>query len=63
LIDDFAAGAGFIAATIAVCGFIGQAVPALRRRDDETVRAATVLGGLVGLLFGSVITAVAGIKW
>jgi hypothetical protein len=34
---------------IAVCGFLGQAGPALTRKDDQAVRAATVVGGLFGL--------------
>jgi hypothetical protein len=34
---------------IAVCGFIGQVPAALKREDDQTVRAVTVIGGLVGL--------------
>jgi uncharacterized membrane protein len=42
---------GFIAAAIAVFGFLGQAPSAIARREDATVRAATVIGGLVGLGF------------
>jgi hypothetical protein len=42
---------GFIAAAIAVCGFLGQAAPVLMRKDDQTVRALTVVGGLIGLRF------------
>jgi hypothetical protein len=49
IISDAASGVGFIAATIAVCGFLGQVGPALKRQEDEEVRAATVVGGLVGL--------------
>jgi hypothetical protein len=49
IISDASSGAGFIAATIAVCGFLGQVWPALTRQDDKAVRAATVVGGLVGL--------------
>jgi hypothetical protein len=51
-IGDVTSGAGFLAAAIAVCGFLGQAAPALMRRDDHTVRALTVAGGLVGLVVG-----------
>jgi hypothetical protein len=49
-IGDAASVAGFLAATIAVFGFLGQAGPALRRQGDLEVRAATVVGGLVGFL-------------
>jgi len=48
--SDAAFGVGFMAATIAVCGFLGQAPAALMRKDDQTVRALTVIGGLVGLV-------------
>jgi hypothetical protein len=48
-ISEAGSGVGFIAAAIAVCGFVGQVVPALTRKDDQAVRAATVIGGLVGL--------------
>jgi uncharacterized membrane protein len=51
--SDFASGAGFIAATIAVCGFLGQTSPALMRKDDQTVRALTVVGGLIGFIFAA----------
>lgn len=42
---------GFIAAAIAVCGFLGQAAPVLMQKDDRVVRALTVVGGLIGLMF------------
>jgi hypothetical protein len=48
IVDDAASTAGFMAAAIVVCGFLGQAPPALRRKDDQTVRARTVVGGLFG---------------
>jgi hypothetical protein len=51
-LGDATSGAGLLAAAIAICGFLGQAAPALRRRDDRTVRALTVIGGLVGLAIG-----------
>lgn len=53
LANDAAAGAGFIAASIAICGFIGQIKPALAREEDPTVRSATVIGGMVGLAFAA----------
>ena len=44
-----AAGAlGLMAAAIAVFGFLTQAPAALARKSDQTLRAATVVGGLVG---------------
>jgi hypothetical protein len=42
---------GFVAAAIAVCGFLGQAAPVLMGKDDQRVRALTVVGGLIGLTF------------
>jgi hypothetical protein len=50
IVSDSASFAGFTAAMIAICGFIGQAKPALSRQDDKEVRAAAVVGGLVGLV-------------
>jgi hypothetical protein len=50
LINDFASGAGFVAACIAVFGFLMQVPPALVKADEKAVRAATVVGGLGGLL-------------
>jgi hypothetical protein len=49
-IGDAASGAGLVAACIAVGGFLMQAPSALVRADDREVRAATVVGGLAGLL-------------
>jgi hypothetical protein len=47
-VDDAAACAGFMAAAIAVCGFLFQAPSALAHKGDEAVRAAMVGGGLFG---------------
>lgn len=57
-ISDAASGVGFIAAAIAVCGFLGQVGPALKRQEDEEVRAATVAGGLFGLVAAAVFVVV-----
>jgi len=37
-----------MAAAIAVFGFLVQAPAALARKDDQTLRATTVVGGLAG---------------
>lgn len=55
---DAAGVAGFMAATIAVCGFLIQAPSALARKDDQAVRVATVIGGLVGFGIAMAILAV-----
>ncbi|MGN6557486.1 MAG: hypothetical protein ACTHLH_05695 [Solirubrobacterales bacterium] len=47
-VNDVAGSVGFMAASIAVGGFLLQALPTLNRRGDEDVRAAAVTGGLVG---------------
>jgi len=49
LTSDVATGFGLAAVMIAVCGFIGQVPAALKREDEQTVRAVTVIGGLCGL--------------
>jgi hypothetical protein len=51
LLNDAIAAAGFIAASIAVGGFIGQVGPALAREEDGAVRSAVTIGGLCGLGF------------
>jgi len=55
LINDFAAGAGLVAACIAICGFLMQIPPALAKADEKAVRAATVVGGIGGLLLAAVL--------
>jgi hypothetical protein len=50
LINDLASGAGFVAACIAIFGFLMQVPPALVKADEKAVRAATVVGGIGGLL-------------
>ncbi|HET7508849.1 MAG TPA: hypothetical protein VFJ65_01230 [Solirubrobacterales bacterium] len=47
-VSDAASAAGFLAATIAVCGFLLQAPSALARKEEHEVRTATVIGGLFG---------------
>jgi hypothetical protein len=53
LINDFASGAGFVAACIAICGFLMQVPPALVKADEKSVRAATVVGGIVGFFLAA----------
>jgi hypothetical protein len=53
---------GFMAAAIAVFGFLWQAPPALAQKEDRAVRAATIIGGLVGFGFATA-TAIVGYLW
>jgi hypothetical protein len=48
-VSDAASVVGLLAAAIAVCAFLGQVAPALTRKDDQAVRAAAGIGGLLGL--------------
>ena len=50
LSSNAASAFGLTAASIAVFGFLIQAPAALARKDELTLRATTVVGGLVGLL-------------
>ncbi len=50
LFNDAATSAGFIAASIAVGGFLSHAQPALAGKDEQAVKSATVLGGLGGFV-------------
>jgi hypothetical protein len=52
---------GFLAASIAVGGFLLQALPTLNRRSDQEVRAAAVTGGLVGFFFAGLVMVV--VSW
>jgi glycerol-3-phosphate acyltransferase PlsY len=49
IIDEGAAVTGFMAAAIAVGGFLGHAWPVIRHQDEAAIRVATVVGGLYGL--------------
>jgi len=60
--SDVATGVGLVAVMIAVGGFIGQVPAALKREDDRTVRAVTVIGGLAGLVLSSLV-ALADLLW
>jgi hypothetical protein len=61
--SDAATGFGLVAVMIAVCGFIGQAPAALKREDDRTVRAVTVIGGLCGLGLAAAVVAADYFLW
>jgi uncharacterized membrane protein HdeD (DUF308 family) len=54
-IGDYATATGALAGSIAVMGFVFQVVPALRKSDDVKVRRMTMIGGLLGLLIGTVV--------
>lgn len=58
LTNDVASGVGFIAASIAVCGFLLQALPTLTRKPEEEVRMAMVVGGLIGFFIAVLIITV-----
>jgi hypothetical protein len=62
IIGDAATLVGFTAAMIAIGGFLGQVEPALTRKDDQAVRAATVVGGLFGLAVAAAFSIV-GMVW
>jgi hypothetical protein len=49
LLDQSVVAAGFMAAMIAVGGFLAQAVPALAGRDEKRLRRLTAAGGLWGI--------------
>jgi uncharacterized protein involved in response to NO len=50
LLDQSATATGFMAAAIAVGGFLAQAVPTLAGRDGRRLRQLTVAGGLWGIV-------------
>ncbi|HET9197195.1 MAG TPA: hypothetical protein VFN92_02930 [Solirubrobacterales bacterium] len=59
--NDAAASAGFVGASIAICGFLGQIKPALAREEDPAVRSATVIGGMIGLGVAGLVLAIPGV--
>jgi len=63
LLDRSATVAGFMAAAIAVGGFLAHAGPALAGKDERSLRRAVVTGGLwgvVGVIFVVVLSAIIG---
>jgi hypothetical protein len=57
-VSNVAGSVGFMAASIAVGGFLLQAPPTLNRRKDQDVRAAAVAGGLIGFFIAVAIIAI-----
>ncbi len=49
IIEDGATATGFMAAAIAVGGFLPHAAPVLWHRGEAAIRVGTVFGGLCGL--------------
>jgi hypothetical protein len=49
IVVQFAAATGFMAAAIAVGGFIAHARPAMAGESEETLRRRTAAGGVAGL--------------
>lgn len=50
IIEDGATATGFMAAAIAVGGFLGHAGPVLWRQGEPAIRIGTVYGGLCGFV-------------
>jgi hypothetical protein len=55
IVSEFATGAGFLAAAIAVGGFIAHIGPGLSGASEERLRQATVIGGTAGLGFAGLV--------
>jgi hypothetical protein len=49
LLERSAVAVGLMAAAVAVGGFIARAYTVLHEDNDEAIRRATIVGGLVGL--------------
>jgi hypothetical protein len=56
---QFSSTAGFIAAAIAIGGFLAHARPAIAGKRDTELRRATAIGGLVGLALALLVTVAA----
>jgi hypothetical protein len=57
-VNQFAALAGLMAASIAIGGFLAHAQPALAGEHESELRRATVAGGLYGLAVATLLTAI-----
>jgi hypothetical protein len=55
LVGGAATLTGLVAAAIAVTGFLAHAGPALAGKSDDNLRRATVIGGLIGVVWATVI--------
>jgi hypothetical protein len=55
IVQGAATGAGLTAATIAVCGFIFHAGPAMAGAPEAQLRRLTVAGGLFGLVVAALV--------
>jgi hypothetical protein len=53
--SDVATGAGLMAASIAVFGFLAHVRPALAGADEQELRRATVGGGIGGAAFSALV--------
>ncbi|MGB7685295.1 MAG: hypothetical protein WBL45_05875 [Solirubrobacterales bacterium] len=51
----FATAVGSLTGSIAIGGFLAHIGPALSRASDAELRAATVIGGMAGLVVGGVV--------
>lgn len=49
ILDQFAALSAFLATAVALGGFLGHALPALRGGGEQRIREATARGGLYGI--------------
>jgi hypothetical protein len=58
ILERSALATGFLAAAIAVGGFVTRAQAALRSPDEPELQRATVVGGLTGLCCGVLIIAI-----
>jgi hypothetical protein len=54
-VSDLATGTGLLAGVIAIGGFLAHARPVLSGAPEPEIREATVRGGLIGLLIGSLV--------
>ncbi len=61
IVSQFATVAGFVAAVIAVGGFIAHARPAITGKEESELRRATAIGGLCGLSLALMVIAVDGV--
>ncbi|HZO04766.1 MAG TPA: hypothetical protein VFB52_00120 [Solirubrobacterales bacterium] len=58
ILDQFAALSAFLATGVALGGFLGHAMPALRGESEKRLRQATAEGGLYALVGVVVLSAI-----
>jgi hypothetical protein len=62
LVSSAATVSGLMVASIAVCGFLAHAKPAIGGKSDAELKTATVVGGLFGFLLATLVVVLSSVS-